>query len=180
MNVESTILEGVYIINNFNAFDDRGLFVKTFNKEAFEEKKLSIDIRESYFSTSKKNVVRGMHFQLPPHDHEKLVYVPSGAIVDVIVDLRKDSSTYKRHISIELSAENKKSIYIPKGLAHGFRSLEADTITVYNVSTEYNPASDSGIYYNSFGFDWQIENPIISQRDLEFQDLESFYKKNPL
>ena len=74
MTIESTILEGVYIIHNFNAVDDRGLFVKTFNKNAFDEANLSIDIRESYFSVSQKNVIRGMHFQLPPHDHEKLVF----------------------------------------------------------------------------------------------------------
>lgn len=179
MNIESTILEGVYIINNFNALDGRGSFVKTFNKNAFEKANLPIEIRESYFSISQRNVVRGMHFQLPPHDHQKLVYVPSGAIIDVIVDLRKDSVTYKKHISLELSAENKNSVYIPKGLAHGFKSLENDTITVYNVSTEYNPASDSGIHYNSLGFEWEIENPIMSKRDQEFQSLASFCKNNP-
>lgn len=179
MNLESTILEGVYVINNFNALDDRGLFVKTFNKNAFKEKSISMEIRESYFSKSKKNVIRGMHFQLPPHEHQKLVYVPSGAIIDVIVDLRKHSLTYKKYISLELSAKNKKSIYMPKGLAHGFKSLENDTITVYNVSSEYNPNSDSGVHYNSFNFDWRITNPVMSMRDQTFQSLTSFCENNP-
>lgn len=179
MTIESTILEGVYIIHNFNAVDDRGLFVKTFNKNAFEEAKLSIDIRESYFSISQKNVIRGMHFQLPPHDHEKLVFVSVGAIIDVVVDLRKSSRTYKKYLSVELSGENKKSIFIPKGLAHGFKSLKDDTITVYNVATEYNPIADAGILFSSLGFDWQVTNPILSKRDEAFQVLDEFCENNP-
>lgn len=179
MKIENTSLEGVYIINNFNALDDRGLFIKTFNQSAFKESNLPLEIKESYFSMSKKNVIRGMHFQLPPDDHVKLVGVASGAILDVVVDLRKESSTYKHHMPVELSAKNKKSIYIPKGLAHGFKSLEENTITIYNVSTEYNPNSDFGIHYNSFEFDWQIANPIMSKRDIEFQSLASFCNNNP-
>lgn len=80
---------------------------------------------------------------------------------------------------MELSSENKKSIYIPKGLAHGFKSLSNNTITVYNVSSEYNHSSDSGVHYNSFGFEWGIKNPIISNRDIEFETLGSFCKNNP-
>ena len=100
MNIEKTALEGVYIITNFVAHDERGTFVKTFNKQDFENEKLKFEIRESYFSISKKDVIRGMHFQLPPSDHEKLVYVPSGSILDVVVDLRKKSQTYKQFISV--------------------------------------------------------------------------------
>lgn len=179
MKIERTILEGVYIINNFNASDDRGLFVKTFNKNLFLEFNLNFEIKESYFSISKKNVIRGMHFQLPPFDHEKLVFVPKGSIIDVVVDLRINSSTYKKYISIELSDKNKKSIFIPKGLAHGFKSLADDTITVYNVASEYNPEADAGIHYNSFSFDWGVQEPIISKRDTEFTGLSSFCKNNP-
>lgn len=179
MNIEKTALEGVYIINNFFAQDERGTFVKTFNKLDFKKNELNLDIRESYFSISKKGVIRGMHFQLPPSDHEKLVYVPFGSILDVVVDLRKKSLTYKKFISIELSAENRKSIYIPKGLAHGFKSLVDETITVYNVATEYNPKADAGIQYDSFGFDWQLKNPILSKRDLDFQGLATFCENSP-
>jgi dTDP-4-dehydrorhamnose 3,5-epimerase/CDP-3, 6-dideoxy-D-glycero-D-glycero-4-hexulose-5-epimerase len=174
MNIEKTELEGVYIINNFNASDDRGLFVKTFNKDLFTNNNLEFSIRESYFSVSKKNVIRGMHFQLPPHDHEKLVYVPKGSIIDVVLDLRKNSKSFKKFLSIELSSENRKSLFIPKGLAHGFMSLEEDTITVYNVGTEYDSKSDFGIKYDSFSFDWEVENPIISNRDLQFDAVNEF------
>jgi len=179
MIIEKTILEGVYIINNFNAFDGRGLFVKTFNKNAFKEVDLMINIRESYFSISKKNVIRGMHFQIPPKDHEKLVFVPYGKIIDVVVDLRKKSKTYKKFISIELSAANRKSVFIPKGLAHGFKSIEDNTITFYNVSTEYDSKYDQGIRFDSFGFDWQITDEIMSIRDKEFMTLDSFCNNNP-
>jgi dTDP-4-dehydrorhamnose 3,5-epimerase len=174
MRIENTVIEGVFVINNFNASDDRGLFVKTFNKEVFENNNISFSIRESYFSISQKDVIRGMHFQMPPHDHEKLVYVPKGAILDVIVDLRKESTTYLQHISLELTASNFKSIFIPKGCAHGFKSLQEDSFTVYNVATEYNPLFDNGINYDSFDFDWQIEKPIISKRDLDFLKLHEF------
>lgn len=179
MQLLSTKLSGVYIIENFNAQDNRGDFVKTFNKQGFINNNLDFEIRESYFSISKKDVIRGMHFQLPPHDHEKLVYVPKGKIVDVVVDLRKESATYKEFISVELSSDNKKSIFIPKGLAHGFKSLEDNTITVYNVATEYNPESDMGIKFDSFGFNWSVATPIISNRDSQFCTLKEFTNKNP-
>lgn len=179
MNIERTTLEGVYIINCFFASDERGLFVKTFNQTAFNEVGISLEIQESYYSISQKNVIRGMHFQLPPNDHDKLVFVPVGGIIDVVVDLRKNSATYKQFLSVELSASNKKSLFIPKGLAHGFKSLVDGTITVYNVSTEYNKEADTGIHYDSFGFDWQLTNPIISKRDKEFQDLKVFCGNNP-
>jgi dTDP-4-dehydrorhamnose 3,5-epimerase len=179
MTFENTKLKGVYIINNFNAVDDRGLFVKTFNKKQFQDNNLDFEIRESYYSTSKKGVIRGMHFQLPPHDHEKLVYVTSGEIIDVVVDLRKKSKTYKKYISINLSDENKKSIFIPKGLAHGYKSMKEGTITVYNVASEYNADFDNGIKFDSFGFDWEVDNPILSVRDLSFNTLEDFNDINP-
>ena len=174
MMIENTKLNGVYIIKNFNNVDSRGEFVKTFNKDFFKDNNLDFEIRESYYSISKKNVIRGMHFQMPPHDHEKLVYVSSGEIIDVVVDLRKKSSTFKEYISVKLSAENKKSIFISKGLAHGFKSLKDNTITIYNVATEYKSEADCGINYNSFNFDWGIKNSIISVRDKSLESLENF------
>lgn len=179
MTFEKTDLNGVFIINNFNASDNRGLFVKTFNKNLFLENDINFEIRESYYSISNKDVVRGMHFQVSPYDHEKLVFVPQGSIIDVIVDLRKESKTFKKFISIELSKENKKSVFIPKGLAHGFKSLVDNTITVYNVATEYNPCADAGIKFDSFGFNWETKFPIISERDADFLSLEEFTKTNP-
>lgn len=179
MTIEKTIFDGVLIINNFNVNDIRGQFVKTFNKDEMKLKGMNFEIRESYYSISNQNVIRGMHFQLPPYDHQKLVFVPKGSILDVIIDLRKQSKTYKKYFSIELSESNKKSIFIPKGFAHGFKSLENDTITVYNVSTEYNSSFDVGIKFDSFGFNWGPENHTISTRDEEFESLESFSISNP-
>lgn len=176
---EKTKLAGVYIINNFNTIDDRGLFVKTFNKDLFLNNNIDFEIRESYYSVSNKNVIRGMHFQLPPSTHDKLVYVSKGSILDVIIDLRKESKTFKQFISVELSSENKKSIFIPKGLAHGFKSLMNDTITVYNVATEYNADLDTGIKFDSFDFNWNSDNIVMSERDKKFQSLNSFCEKNP-
>jgi dTDP-4-dehydrorhamnose 3,5-epimerase len=179
MIIEKTIFDEVLIINNFNMNDVRGQFVKTFNKNEMKSKGIDFEIRESYYSISNENVIRGMHFQLPPHDHEKLVFAPKGSILDVIIDLRKQSKTYKEYFSIELSESNKRSIFIPKGFAHGFKSLENDTITVYNVSTEYQSNFDTGIKFNSFGFNWGSNNHTISTRDEEFESLESFSILNP-
>ena len=179
MKIKRTEIKGVYIINNFNEADERGSFVKTFNKKLFKRDNLSFEIRESYYSISNKNVIRGMHFQLPPYDHEKLVYVTKGSILDVIVDLRKTSKTYKQNLSINLSEDNKKSIFIPKGIAHGFKSIKDGTITVYNVATEYNANFDSGIKYDSFNFNWDTKDILMSNRDKQFKSLDSFCENNP-
>ncbi len=175
MNFVETAILGVYIIepNVFN--DERGLFTKTFHKETFEKYNLECDFKESFYSFSTKGVIRGMHFQLPPHDHAKLIYVTNGKIIDVAVDIRKKSPSYSRFISVELSKENCKMLYVPRGCAHGFAAIsEDDACVVYLQTTMYNPESDTGILYNSFGMDWGIEDPIISKRDLSFIPLKGF------
>jgi dTDP-4-dehydrorhamnose 3,5-epimerase len=154
--------------------DERGWFVKTFNDVLFRELGIGFELKESYFSVSAKDVVRGMHFQTPPHQHAKIVFCPFGAVLDVIVDLRRGSPTYGQHFAQELSAENHKAYYIPEGFAHGFRSLTEGAITYYLVSSGYSQPNDSGILYSSIGFDWQLDNPIISARDLSFSPLEAF------
>lgn len=174
MKINSTLINGVYVIENFNADDNRGSFIKIVNEEEFAKNGLSCDFREQYYSISKKNVIRGMHFQLPPCDHVKLVHVIKGKVLDVILDIRKNSKTYGKAISFELNSEERKSIYIPSGCAHGFKSMEDDTIMLYNVTTVYNKEADCGILWDSIGFDWDIENPIISSRDLSFSKLENF------
>lgn len=177
MEIIKTKLEGVYIIKNKIFSDNRGKFIKIYHEEEFKKLGLCTDFKESYFSISNKNVIRGMHFQLPPMDHEKLVYVTKGKVKDIIVDLRTNSKTRGEYIEVELSEENGYSVYIPKGLAHGFRAIEDNTITVYNVATVYNQECDYGIKYDSFGYDWSIENPILSNRDKNFETLEEFLKK---
>lgn len=177
MEILETKLEGVYIIKNRIFQDQRGKFIKTYHKDDFKKLGLCTDFQESYFSVSNKDVIRGMHFQIPPFEHEKLVYVAKGKVLDVIVDLRKNSKTKGQYIEVELSEENGYSIYIPKGLAHGFKSLEDNTIMIYNVATIYNQDCDYGIKYDSFGFDWKCENPILSERDKRFETLEEFLEK---
>jgi len=154
--------------------DNRGWFVKTFNDSGWKEAGIDFTLRESYFSVSGKDVIRGMHFQTPPHQHAKIVFCPFGAILDVIVDLRKGSPTYGQHYAQELSAENHKAYYIPEGFAHGFKALTEGAITYYLVSSEYNQAADTGVLYDSIGFDWQLDAPVISARDLSFPTLEAF------
>lgn len=154
--------------------DERGVFVKTFQDSLLQEQGIDFKLKESYFSVSKKDVVRGMHFQLPPHQHSKIVFCPQGTILDVIVDLRRNSPTYGQWAVQELSADNHKAFYIPEGFAHGFKSLTDDAITYYLVSSEYDKAHDTGIRYDSIGFDWQVSSPVLSARDLSFVTLADF------
>lgn len=157
------------------AFEDaRGLFVKTFNDELFQSMGIPFQLRESYYSISEKDVIRGMHFQLPPHQHAKIVFCPIGAILDVALDLRKNSATYGQCFPQILSAENHKAYYIPEGFAHGFKSLTQDSLTYYLVSSGYNPASDSGIAFDSFGFNWECKEPVMSDRDKNFIGIQDF------
>ncbi len=160
-------IKGVYLIKNFVAHDQRGSFIKTFHKEKFREIGFQHEFRESYYSLSVKNVIRGMHFQRPPHDHEKLVYVTAGKILDVVLDLRITSPTFGQSIAVEM-VEHSHSIFIPKGCAHGFLTL-SDTATVaYSVTTVYDKDADDGIRWDSFGFNWPVTDPILSERDRSF------------
>jgi dTDP-4-dehydrorhamnose 3,5-epimerase/CDP-3, 6-dideoxy-D-glycero-D-glycero-4-hexulose-5-epimerase len=170
----ATDFKDLYIIEGIVFEDLRGLFLKTFNKSTFENLGLEVSYRERYYSKSHKNVIRGMHFQMSPHDHVKIVNVLQGSILDVVVDMRKTSITYKKHFSIELNDNDGRFLYIPKGFAHGFKALTDNTIVEYNQTTEYNKECDSGIRWDSFGFDWQLSNPIISERDCNFPPLKDF------
>lgn len=174
LEIESLPLLGAALITLPAFFDTRGSFVKTFHDTLLKERGIDFELKESYFSYSKKDVIRGMHFQLPPHQHAKIVFCPHGAILDVMLDLRKDSPTYKQYFAEELSQQNHKGFYIPEGFAHGFKALTDDALTYYLVSSEYNKESDTGIRYDSFGFDWNVEDPIVSERDMSFTSLEDF------
>jgi dTDP-4-dehydrorhamnose 3,5-epimerase len=168
MLFKKTVIEGLYVVDHTVSYDVRGSFSKNFQKSMFIENNLKCDFSEGYYTSSKKNVIRGMHFQSPPHDHEKLVTVISGAIIDVVLDVRKSSKTYGAYFSIHLSSEDGRSLYIPKGLAHGFGVLSENAVTQYLVASEYNAPNDNGVLFNSFGFSWPINSPIISERDLTF------------
>lgn len=174
MNRVKTKLNGVYILEPKVFTDNRGQFVKVFNEELFRELEVPFALAESYYSTSKKDVIRGMHFQTPPHAHTKIVYVSSGSITDVILDIRKGSPTYGEFVSIELSSENRKMVYIPVGFAHGFVSRADDSCVVYSQSTVYAPDNDAGIRIDSFGMEWNVLEPVTSNRDQSFPGLQEY------
>lgn len=171
MTVTKTTLDGVYLIQNKIFEDHRGFFVKTFHKDVFEANGLESNFKESFYSVSKKNVLRGMHFQLAPHDHAKLVYVISGEILDVAVDIRKDSPTFGHCYSTTLSDSNGHSLYMGKGFAHGFLTLSETATVVYMTTTVHSPEHDTGIRWDSFGFDWGTDSSVISERDNGFVQL---------
>ncbi|MBS1584762.1 MAG: dTDP-4-dehydrorhamnose 3,5-epimerase family protein [Bacteroidetes bacterium] len=174
MEFQRLPLEGAMLITLPHAKDERGFFTKSFHDTLLKAAGINFVLKESYFSLSKKDVIRGMHFQTPPHQHSKIVFCPQGAILDVIIDLRKGSATYGQYCVQELSAENHLAYYIPEGFAHGFKALTDDAITYYLVSSEYSREHDTGIRFDSFGFDWQTEKPIISARDLSFEKITNF------
>lgn len=174
MEFNKTNMPGLFLISPFSQKDERGSFVKTYHKNEFEAHGLKADFRESYYSESVRGVIRGMHFQVPPHQHIKLVYATAGEVVDVVVDLRKGSPTFRQFQSFNLSSENKLMLYIPEGLAHGFCVTSDKATMVYCTGTEYNQESDAGIRYDSFGFHWPVSSPILSERDKGFAGLDEF------
>jgi dTDP-4-dehydrorhamnose 3,5-epimerase len=157
------------------AFDDaRGRFVKVFHEQAFSAQGLETNFVEEYYSVSHQNVVRGMHFQLPPMDHVKMVYCVQGEVMDAVVDLRVGSPTYGQHALFELSAEKANSIYIPKGMAHGFCVISEQATMVYKVSSVYSPEHDAGILWNSTSIPWPANEVILSARDQSFPAFDKF------
>ncbi len=168
------ILNGAKLITLPASQDTRGTFVKTFHETLLGKAGITFTLCESYFSFSRKDVIRGMHFQLPPHQHSKIVFCPVGAILDVVVDLRRNSPSYGQYFAHELSGDNNKACYIPEGFAHGFKALTDDALTYYLVSSEYNKDYDAGLRYDSIGFDWGVTSPILSDRDMSFGRLGDF------
>ncbi|MDR2496774.1 MAG: dTDP-4-dehydrorhamnose 3,5-epimerase family protein [Tannerellaceae bacterium] len=169
-----TGFDGLRIIEANVCKDTRGLFLKTFNQSVFLDLGLETNYKERYYSKSRGNVIRGMHFHTPPYDHVKTVNVLHGAILDVVVDIRKESPSYKQYFTTELNDSDGRFLYIPKGFAHGFKALTDNAIVEYNQTSEYNKEADCGIRWDSFGFDWQTGNPTISERDCKFPALNNF------
>ena len=168
MKIEETYILGLKLIHLDKFFDKRGSFLKVFSDDFFSLNNLDCNFKESYFSISNKNVIRGMHFQVPPYEHTKLVYLSQGKILDVILDIRKSSQTYGQYYSIELNSMQPILIYIPVGCAHGFLTLEDNSIVTYLQTSCYHSDFDKGIKYNSFKMNWGIDNPLLSERDLKF------------
>ncbi|MFA6184349.1 MAG: dTDP-4-dehydrorhamnose 3,5-epimerase [Parcubacteria group bacterium] len=172
MNIIKTKIEGVLVIEPKIFGDERGFFVETYNTQRYKEAGIEFDFVQDNLSSSAKGVLRGLHFQKEPFAQGKLVQVIQGKVLDVAVDIRKDSPTFGEYFSIELSGENKKQFWISPGLAHGFLSLEDGTIFSYKCTNFYNPTLEVGIMWDDkdLNIDWQlskngIEIPIISEKD---------------
>ena len=178
MKIIKTFIEDLLIIEPQLFKDYRGFFYESYNKKNLD-KNINIVFVQDNESISNKGVVRGLHFQTPPFEQTKLVRCVSGNVLDVAVDLRTNSKTYGNFFSIELSSENNKQLFIPKGFAHGFQVLSEIAIVNYKVDNYYNPKSDSGLIWNDkdLSIDWNLDlKPILSVKDLKlisFKELKS-------
>ncbi len=174
MNQEQDKMDGLAIIDTKRFTDNRGYFYESFNQKKFEELiGEPIKFVQDNVSVSAKNVLRGLHFQNPPYAQGKLVSVLRGSVLDVAVDIRKNSKTYGKHQFVQLSAENGLQFWIPPGFAHGFLALENDTVFSYKCTDYYHPESEGSLLWNDpdLAIDWKIKAPIISSKD----ELNSFF-----
>ena len=175
MTLKKTNLHGCFLINYGTHIDSRGTFKKIYTLEGLNSSGINTNFQEQYFSISDKNVIRGMHFQVPDYAQDKLVTCLTGKVLDVIIDLRKNYGTYGQfESSIFDSSKDCSSIFLPAGIAHGFLSLEENSGMLYSTSTEYIPRCDKGISWNSFGFEWPCSKPIISERDSKHEPFNLF------
>ena len=166
-----TKIKGVYVVDIEKIEDERGFFARTWCREEFKENNLTCDFVQCSISyNSKKGTLRGMHYQIPPFEEVKLVRVTSGAIYDVVLDIRPESPTFKMWYACVLNSENRKMIYIPEGVAHGFITLQPNTEIFYQISQFYNPEYSRGIRWNdpAFNIKWPISVEVISERDKGF------------
>ena len=154
--------------------DSRGVFVKIFHEPEFRKLKLKTEFREAYYSVSKKGVLRGLHFQAPPDEISKLVYIVEGEILDAVLDLRRRSKTYGRSFTVRLDAKKANMLYIPEGCAHGFCTISRRAVMLYHTSGVYSPKNDGGILWNSAGIKWPRKNPVLSPRDKGFRPFKDF------
>ena len=168
MKFTPTALPGVFFVDIEAIEDDRGFFARSFCRDEFSAHGLSPELVQCSVSWNRrKGTLRGMHYQAPPHEEHKLVRCTSGAIHDVVVDLRADSPARHRWIAVELSAANRRAVYIPPGCAHGFQTLSDDSEVFYQMSEFYHSESARGVRFDdpAFGIEWPLPNPIISARD---------------
>lgn len=173
MEFIKTNFEDCYIIEIEKKKDDRGFFARSLDNEIFEKYKLEKNIVQCNISFNlKKNTIRGMHYQISPYEEAKLVRCTRGKIIDVIIDLRPNSITFKKWLSVELSEDNFRTLYIPKGMAHGFQTLVDNTEVFYQMTQKYMPEFAKGIRWNdtAFNIKWPNKSPIISNKDNEYDN----------
>lgn len=181
MKFNKTKLEGIIFIDPAPFEDDRGFFIRTFDEEIFSKNGIQGPwVQENHSKSVNKNILRGIHFILPPHTDGKIVRCTNGKIFDVVVDLRKDSSTFGQYEKFILSAENKKMLYIPKGFGHGFLTLTENCEVHYKHNCYYKKEYDSGIKWNDsdINIEWPVKNPITSEKDAQLMTLKDFEKKH--
>ncbi|MCB1960199.1 MAG: dTDP-4-dehydrorhamnose 3,5-epimerase family protein [Rhodocyclaceae bacterium] len=169
-----TALPGCYELNLPRSHDARGSFTKIVHAETFRRLGLTADFTEVFCTESRRGVIRGLHFQTPPHDHAKLVVCLRGRVQDAAVDLRRGSPTYRQNVTIELDAERDNALYIPTGLAHGFCTLSETATLLYFTTTPHAPTHDSGIAWDSAGIRWATDAPTLSARDRQHPALADF------
>jgi dTDP-4-dehydrorhamnose 3,5-epimerase len=183
MNIIETGIKDCIIIEPNVFKDERGYFLETFNSNTFKEKTgLDVQFVQDNESKSNTGVVRGLHCQLGEHAQAKLVSVTIGKVIDVAVDMRRDSATFMKHVAVELSGENKRRLFVPRGFLHGFVVLEDNTIFSYKCDNFYNKASDSGILWNDvdLNINWGVpmNNAIVSDKDRNLMTAKEFVEKN--
>lgn len=180
MTIKDTFIEGLKIVQPTVFEDARGYFFESYSQKAFNDNGINVEFVQDNQSLSEAGVLRGMHFQNPPYAQGKLVRVIKGAVLDVVVDIRKNSTTYGKYFSIELNEKNKTMLWIPEGFAHGFLTLKDDTIFSYKCTNTYNKTSEGSIRWDDpdIGIDWNVENPILSEKDKIsplFKDFNSLF-----
>lgn len=176
MDFEKNVISGLCVLTP-RVFDDpRGYFFESYSKISFVDAGITDDFVQSNQSLSQKGVLRGLHFQAPPHAQSKLVRVIQGAVLDVAVDIRKNSPTYGKYFGLELTEENKWMMYIPEGFAHGFVTLRDNTIFSYKCTNYYNKPAEGCLLWNdpAIGINWNVSDPLLSDKDKEGQLLKDF------
>lgn len=178
MNVIKTDIEGVVVIEP-RVFDDaRGYFFESYSKRRFDEAIRPVEFVQDNESMSTRGVIRGLHFQRPPFSQSKLVRCVRGAVLDVVVDIRRGSPTYGSHVAVELTGENRRQLFVPRGFAHGFAVLSDEAVFQYKCDNYYHPESEGGISIadRSLGIDWRIDpaEAILSEKDLRNPMLRDF------
>lgn len=176
MEIIDEPIEGVKLLKPKIFGDHRGYFFESYNKKTFDSVGIKDEFVQDNQSLSQKNVLRGLHFQTGEFAQAKLVRVISGAVYDVALDIRKGSLTYGKTFGVELNATNQYQLYIPVGFAHGFVTLEDNTVFAYKCSDYYSPSHEGGIMYNDpdLNIDWKVENPILSEKDKKNEDFKLF------
>jgi dTDP-4-dehydrorhamnose 3,5-epimerase len=176
MEIIKTPIEGLLVLQPKIWHDDRGYFYESFRSDVFEKLNIEVNFVQDNQSLSQRGTIRGLHFQQSPYEQGKLVRVVQGRVLDVALDIRKNSATYGQHYAIELSAENQTQFYIPPGFAHGFSTLEDNTIFCYKCTNYYHKASEGGVMFNdpALGIDWKVEGLFVSDKDKELPLLKDF------